>query len=155
MPQKFWERLIPMLFLILSALLFLPVFGINPSFFPAMSIHCLSFLTLGLLFEVPELSLNLYFLTNTRRKGLTDDTIILYRRLMLIRYLLTHFIGPCSGVMVVTSGLYLVHLGGYSLTEGWLFWILAAAVIGLYKGINHHNQYVQKLRMLLGPMPAR
>jgi hypothetical protein len=55
--------------------------------------------------------------------------------------------------MTVMSGLALVHLGNYSFTTGWLFWILVAAIFGLYKGMNQHNYYMKQMCLYIKRSP--
>jgi len=145
MTMKLLEKAIPILAIILCIVLFTPLFGVLPAVKSALFIHLLSYLSLGLLFELPELSLNLWFLVKAQRERVTEQNFPTFKRALSVRYLLTHYIGPCTGILTVGSGLYLVYLGGYSFSSGWLFWILIAAIIGLYKGMNHHNCYIKNL----------
>ena len=139
------EKIVPAGCLLFSSVLFTPVFGFKLSILPALLIHMASYFILGIFFELPELTLNARCLLKARNlEKLTKDLPYL-KKVFAARYVLTHYVGPSSGILAVMSGLYLIHLGGYSLTKGWLFWVLAAAIIGLYKGMNQHNFYVKQL----------
>lgn len=143
--NRLWEALFPLLTIGMSALLFLPIFQPDVSTSLILKIHVISYLVLGCFFEIPELALNLYTMQSSRQVS----TLTLRRNSLIqvfrVRYFLTHFVAPCSGIMVVLSGLALTHYGEFSFSQGWLFWILIAAIIGLYKGMNHHNQYMKHL----------
>lgn len=145
---KLFERIIPMFFVLLGVVLFTPVLGIILPVKPAFYIHAASFFVLGVFFEVPELLLDVvcFFIA---RQGNISSRLQLLRNVFTIRYVLTHFVGPCSGIMAILSGIYLVHVGGYSFASGWLFWIMVASTFGLYKGFVQHNAYIQCVRHLL------
>jgi len=144
-PQTILERIAPACCLLLCFVFFTPVFGVEISILPALQIHMASYLVLGLFFELPELTLNARCLHKAHDLKKLKEGLPYIKRVFAVRYVLTHYVGPCSGILAVMSGLYLVHLGGYSFTEGWLFWILIAAMIGFYKGMNQHNFYVKQL----------
>jgi hypothetical protein len=144
-PQAILERIFPACCLLLCCVFFTPFFGVEISILPALHIHMASYLVLGIFFELPELTLNVRCLHKAHDLKKLKKGLPYLKKVFVVRYVLTHYIGPCSGIMAVMSGLYLVHLGGYSFTEGWLFWILIAAMIGFYKGMNQHNFYVKQL----------
>ncbi len=143
------EVIIPLTFLLISGIVFIPVFGVNPSFKVGLLIHYISFLTLGLFFEIPELSLNGWCLFKTRDQDRIIKDESLFQRIFMIRYILTHYIAPSAGIMTITSGLYLILIGKTSLTQGWLFWLLCTSTIGLYKGIIQHRFYIKKILCVL------
>ena len=122
---------------------------------PAIWIHALSYLVLGIFFEVPELSLNVFCLWLSGREQTLEQRLSRLPKILRVRYILTHVVGPSSGIMVMTSGLYLVHVGGRSLHEAWIFWILLASTVGLYKGLIQHNFYVKSLLRRLQTPEAR
>ena len=139
------EKILPLSCLFISLVLFTPMFGLNQPLLVALAIHLWSYLILGLFFEIPELSLNAWCLYTARDPARLRQHFPTLKKVFKIRYFLTHIMGPCSGILAIMSGLYLVHLGKYSFMQGWLFWILIASIIGLYKGMNQHNAYVKKL----------
>jgi hypothetical protein len=141
------EKLCPAVCLVFSVLFLTPACGLGLSLQPARTFHIVSFLVLGLCFELPELSLNGYCLWKAGRAESSGGIPAVLKRIYFIRYMLTHYVGPCSGLLAVASGLYLVYGGGYSFQDGWLFWILMAAIIGLYKGLTQHNAYIKILWM--------
>ena len=143
--SKFFEIIIPSFCLALSVAIFTPIVGIVLWLPTALKIHILSFLALGILFELPELSLNIFCFWLARTESTLMRNFVLLQSVLRTRYVLTHFVGPCSGIMVIASGLYLVDVGGRSLREAWLFWIIVAATVGLYKGMTQHNFYVKYL----------
>ena len=143
------EKIFPLTFVFLSVIIFTPIFGSTLPHPTAGIIHALSYLTLGLFFELPELSLNIFCFWLSRTEQSLAEKFSLFKAVIRIRYLLTHFVAPCSGIMVIASGLYLVHVGGHSFREAWIFWIIVASTIGLYKGITQHNFYVKYLLQLV------
>jgi hypothetical protein len=104
-------------------------------------IHCLSYAGLGIFFELPELSLNAFCLST----ALKNDRLPDLKSILKIRYVLTHYIGPVTGLLTMASGIQLAWRGHYSLATGWLFWVLASSVLGLYKGMYQHNAYLRRL----------
>lgn len=138
-----WEAIVPLTFLVVSGIIFTPVFGINLSFKAGLYIHFISFLILGIFFEVPELSFNLWCLSNLSKNSGS------LKKIFFFRYILTHFVAPSAGIMTITSGLYLILVSKDSLTQGWLFWLLCTSAIGLYKGLVQHRFYIKKILCLL------
>lgn len=128
-----------------SLVFFTPCVGLNLDFRPALWVHIISFLCLGVIFEIPAVCLNVssLFLISGRRdwKGRAEGI----RQNFGWQYWVTHYAGPLFGIMTVASGIYLIHAGGHSFNQGWLFWIMTAAVFGLYEGIFHHNVFVKKI----------
>ena len=151
------EKIVPLSCIAASFLVLSPLDLMRLSY-PALSkIHFLSYAVLGICFEIPELSLNALCLFLARDQESFRKKKPLIADIFKVRYVLTHFVAPASGILAVASGVYLTHRGGYSLTEGWPFWILFAATIGLYKGMYQHNTYIKKIRRLIhahGPREA-
>lgn len=139
------EKVVPLLCGLLSLLVFSP-FSLHPlPISTIVFIHLLSYLGLGICFELPELTLNALCLYWAWDEGRFIAKASLIDEILKVRYILTHYVGPCTGISTIASGLYLTYRGGYSFQEGWLFWILAAATIGLYKGMYQHNSYLKNL----------
>ena len=118
-------------------------------------LHALSYLSLGVFFEVPELSLNALCLFWARNEEVFISRKELIIKFIKIRYVLTHYVAPCAGISSIITGMHLTAGGGYSYREGWLFWILMASVIGLYKGLYQHNGYVKYLLNICNGDAAR
>jgi hypothetical protein len=110
--------------------------------------HLISYIALGLCFEIPEQSLNAFCLLCARNEERFRQKIATIRKVLKIRYVLTHVVAPLTGIAAIVSGIELTARGGYSFTEGWLFWMLCAASLGVYKGIYQHNSYIRKLLVL-------
>ncbi|MFI5205698.1 MAG: hypothetical protein ACHQVK_02050 [Candidatus Paceibacterales bacterium] len=142
------EAIIPLTFLVISGIIFIPAFGAGLSFKSGLFIHYASFLILGVFFEIPELSLNAWCLLKVRNKDGLAGSNSLFKKIFEIRYILTHYLAPSAGIMTISSGLYLILLSKDSLTQGWLFWLLCTSVIGLYKGIIQHRFYIKKILCL-------
>ena len=143
------EAIIPLLFLVSSGIIFIPAFGLGLSFKSGLYIHFISFLILGVFFEIPELSLNIWCLLKVRHKEGLAKSGSLFNKIFRVRYILTHFLAPSAGILTIASGLYLILLGKDSLTQGWLFWLLCTSTIGLYKGIIQHRFYIKKILLFL------
>lgn len=111
-------------------------------------IHMASYLALGLCFEIPELTFNALCLYWAGQKEDFGRKFAAVAAILRIRYVLTHFVGPVTGIASVASGIYLAYRGAISFSQGWLFWILIVASIGLYKGMYQHNLYVKELLRL-------
>src|SRR6185503_20244413 len=107
-------------------------------------VHLASYLALGLCFELPEIIANTVCLYWARQAGF-ENRFPAVAAILQIRYVLTHFIGPASGILSLASGIYLAYRGAISFSQGWLFWILIVAAVGLYKGMYQHNLYVKYL----------
>ena len=136
---------VPLIVLAGSLALFTNISGIHLSFATAMMIHSVSFITLGLTFEIPETSLNLWCITQAGRRATFPITLPKIKRVLRVRYFLTHFIAPCCGIVIIASGLFLAQVAGRSYQTGWLFWIMVIATIGLYKGMYQHNLFVRRI----------
>lgn len=142
------ENIVPAIFLLFSVIFLTPIFGIQLSLGSGVIIHATSYLILGLCFEIPEFSLNVWCLIKSRKPENLEN-ISLFKKIFAIRYFLASFLAPCAGLMTITSGLYLMHERQSSLTQGWLFWLMFTAIIGLYKGFIQHRFYVRSLLRLL------
>jgi len=143
-----FEKIVPVSAILVSIATLTPFFGERLPFEAIMWIHIWSFLILGIFFELPELGLNLWCLRVGSRQRRLKQNFLFLKKILWIRYFLTHYVGPCSGIWVVASGIGLIGAAGRSLTEGWLFWILVASIVGLYKGMSQHNGYLKNLLRL-------
>jgi len=140
-----FEKIVPLACIGIS-FLFLSPFGVIKLSVPViLLIHFISYLGLGLLFELPELSLNALCLFLMRDKNNCSKHQDLIARILNIRYYLTHYVGPVTGIMAITSGLYLTVVAGYSFQESWIFWIVITSALGLFKGMYQHNAYIRRL----------
>ncbi len=139
------RHILYLLCLVVSLIFFTPFFGLKLLKQNILMIHMFSYFVLGIFFEIPELCLNAWCLHRSKDLQKFLEFASAFQRIVKVRYFLTHYIAPCSGIIAVTSGIALVHFGGYSFSQGWLFWILIAAMLGLYKGMNQHNFYVAQL----------
>ena len=144
------EKIVPLACLLISLLLLSPFCVVRLAIPTVVWIHLLSYLGLGIFFELPELSLNALCLFWARDEDGFKKRQPALLKVLRLRYFLTHFVGPATGIMTVTSGVYLAFRGGRSFTEGWLFWILFVATLGLYKGMCQHNAYLRGLLTLSG-----
>ncbi len=142
------EKIVPLSCIAVSVLALSPIAVVHLSLPAVVWIHLISYAALGICFEVPEISLNVLFLFWARSAERFHQKKVFIARALKIRYVLTHFIAPSTGIMTVTSGIYLTYRGGYSFQQGWLFWILCAATVGLYKGMCQHNAYIKSLMHL-------
>lgn len=111
-------------------------------------IHLISYMALGLCFEIPEQSLNAFCLVCAGNKERFRRKIGAIRTILKVRYVLTHMVAPVTGIAAMASGIELTARGGYSFAEGWLFWMLCAASLGVYKGLYQHNRYIRALLVL-------
>ena len=139
------EKIFPPLCVFIAFLFLTPLGPFPLSFSGIVAIHLISYLALGIFFELPELGSNVLCLILAVDQERLNKHKPLLTRILKIRYLLTHFVGPLTGIMAVASGIFLTERGGHSFQEGWLFWILFAASIGLYKGMYQHNAYLKNL----------
>ncbi len=102
-------------------------------------------MSLGLLYEFPEFALDLISILLLRDPRKVFGQLPRLRKIVFVRFILTHFICPISGVMTVASGLRLIQVGHHSFLEGWLFWMVPLAAIFVCKGLLHHNSYARAL----------
>jgi len=147
------EKVPPALAIIFSCVFFTPCVGLNLDFHPALWVHIVSFLCLGVIFEIPAVCLNvssLFLVASQRDWRLRAEGI---RQNFWGQYWVTHYAGPLFGIMTVASGIYLIQAGGHSFNQGWLFWIMLAAVFGLYEGIFHHNVFVKRILNFIHERP--
>ena len=142
--MRYFEKTVPTL-CILTSLAILSPYGIKISLSKVLLIHVISYLSLGIFFELPELSLNSFCLFTARNETAFRTNTSLLTKVLKVRYVLTHFIGPTTGIFVMASGLFLTYRAGYSFKQGWIFWVLISSIIGLYKGMYQHNLYVKYL----------
>ena len=142
------EKLIPLSFIALSLLLLTPFTVYCLPLKYVILIHMASYLALGLCFELPELGFNALCLYWAARKESFDRRFPAVAAILQVRYVLTHFVGPVTGICSVASGIYLAYRGAISFSKGWLFWVLIVAAIGLYKGMYQHNLYIKHLLTL-------
>jgi len=143
-----WEKIVPLACVIISFMIMKP-WGITClPLKVVILIHLASYLALGVCFELPELSFNALCLYWATSKETFEGRFPAVAAIMQIRYVLTHFIGPVTGTLTVASGIYLAYRGAISFSQGWLFWILIVAAVGLYKGMYQHNLYVKYLLRL-------
>ena len=131
----------------MALIFFTPLAGINLDFEAVLFIHIASFLSLGLLYEFPEFMLDLYTMRLIRQQyNIQPDRLIArLRKIIALRFVATHIVGPMAGVMTVTSGLLLINVAHHSFLEGWLFWIVPTAAFFVWKGFFHHNLYMRLL----------
>src|SRR5437879_3501482 len=88
------EIIIPLFCAFLNIFFLTPV-GINSlSFKQILLVHILSYLSLGIFFEVPELSLNALCLFWARKEATFIPRKKLIAQFIRVRYILTHFVAP-------------------------------------------------------------
>lgn len=63
-------------------------------------------------------------------------------------YLSARYIAPVVALIILGSGLILIHLNNYSLSQGWLFGLIAFFTFGFIDGITNYTPYTEELKLL-------